>query len=77
MNTLGPLLSIIIATMAVYITKVDEKYAVKVVGSIKKGLNPSSLNNLKFGNGFGKDALRVGIVVGLVALTVCAQLCTK
>eukprot|EP00271_Cylindrocystis_brebissonii_P020085 TRINITY_DN64_c0_g1_i11.p1 TRINITY_DN64_c0_g1~~TRINITY_DN64_c0_g1_i11.p1 ORF type:complete len:653 (-),score=128.48 TRINITY_DN64_c0_g1_i11:1740-3698(-) len=67
-NALGPLISVIISTICVYATQAD-KHGVKIVGHIKKGINPSSLQHIRFDGSFGSDGAKVGIICGLVALT--------
>lgn len=70
LNATGPLICVIIATACVYGTRAD-KHGVKVVGHIKRGLNPSSLKHLHFSghDGIGTKGLKIGIVAGLIALT--------
>lgn len=40
------------------------------VGKIPKGVNPSSLGQLQFSGKLLKDGVQIGIVAGLVAITV-------
>eukprot|EP00850_Spirogloea_muscicola_P018449 SM000169S02704 [mRNA] locus=s169:77049:81972:- [translate_table: standard] len=66
-NALGPLTSVIIATACVYGTRAD-KHGVAIVGHIKRGLNPSSIHNIKFSDPILSKGIKIGIVAGLIAL---------
>ncbi|KAJ4952610.1 hypothetical protein NE237_029442 [Protea cynaroides] len=65
---IAPLISIILSTFLVYITRADKK-GVKIVNHIKKGINPSSVNEIYFsGKDLGKG-IKIGVVAGVIALT--------
>lgn len=47
-----------------------ERHLVVQVGKFPDGVNPSSLSKLQFSGKLHKDGLQIGIVAGLVAITV-------
>lgn len=66
---IAPLLSVILSTLIVYLTKAD-KHGVKIVKHIKGGLNPSSAHQLQLtGPHLGQTA-KIGLISAVVALTV-------
>ncbi|CAM6093612.1 unnamed protein product [Calypogeia fissa] len=65
---LAPLFSLIIATACVYGTRAD-KHGVKIVGHIRKGVNPASASQIFFSGKYLGKGFTIGIVAGLVALT--------
>lgn len=67
--SIAPLVSIIISTLAVYLTRAD-KNGVKIVKHVKAGLNPISINQLDFNSPHVVDVAKIGLVVAVVALTV-------
>ncbi|KAJ6352842.1 hypothetical protein OIU76_001955 [Salix suchowensis] len=70
---IGPLISVILSTFFVYVTRAD-KDGVQIVNHIEKGINPSSVNQLYFSGDHLLKGARIGIVAGMIALTV-RQLC--
>ncbi|BBH05665.1 slufate transporter 2 [Prunus dulcis] len=64
----APLLSVILSTLIVYLTRGD-KHGIKIVKHIKDGLNPSSVNLLELHGPYVGDVAKVGLIVALVALT--------
>ncbi|CAN6976614.1 hypothetical protein IGI04_037171 [Brassica rapa subsp. trilocularis] len=64
----APLLSVIISTFFVYITRADRK-GVKIVNHLDKGINPSSLRLIYFSGDYLAKGIRIGVVSGMVALT--------
>ncbi|KAK9219628.1 hypothetical protein WN943_008274 [Citrus x changshan-huyou] len=65
---IAPLLSVILSTLIVYLTKAD-KHGVKIVKHIKGGLNPSSAHQLQLtGPHLGQTA-KIGLISAVVALT--------
>ncbi|KAJ9141492.1 hypothetical protein P3X46_032027 [Hevea brasiliensis] len=65
---IAPLISVILSTLLVHVTHA-EKHGVKIVREIKRGVNPSSLNEIFFsGEHLGKG-FRIGVVAGMIALT--------
>ncbi|KAI5406002.1 sulfate transporter 2.1 [Lathyrus oleraceus] len=66
--SIAPLVSIIISTLAVYLTRAD-KNGVKIVKHVKAGLNPISINQLDFNSPHVVDVAKIGLVVAVVALT--------
>ncbi|XP_004490362.1 sulfate transporter 1.3 isoform X1 [Cicer arietinum] len=65
---IAPLISVVLSTLFVYITRAD-KHGVAIVKHIEKGINPSSVKEIYFtGNYLGKG-VRIGIVAGMIALT--------
>lgn len=65
----APLLSVILSTLIVYLTRGD-KHGINIVKHIKDGLNPSSVNLLQFNSPYVGDVAKVGLIVALVALAV-------
>ncbi|KAL9259162.1 High affinity sulfate transporter 2-like protein [Drosera capensis] len=65
---IAPLISVIISTLFVYLFHAD-KHGVAIVKTIKKGVNPSSVNKLFLsGPNLAKGA-KIGVVAGLIGLT--------
>ncbi|KAG5573284.1 hypothetical protein H5410_063050 [Solanum commersonii] len=65
---IAPLLSVIVATLMVYLTKADQ-HGVKIVKHFKGGLNPSSAHQLQFNGPHLGQVVKIGLICGLVALT--------
>lgn len=65
---IGPLISVILSTFFVYITRAD-KQGVQIVKHIDQGINPSSVDQIFFNGGYLLKGVRIGIVAGMVALT--------
>ncbi|XP_014501504.1 sulfate transporter 1.3 isoform X2 [Vigna radiata var. radiata] len=65
---IAPLISVILSTFFVFITRADKK-GVEIVRKIERGINPSSVKDLYLtGENLGKG-FKVGIVAGMIALT--------
>ncbi|KAL6511664.1 Sulfate transporter 1.3 [Orobanche gracilis] len=64
----APLISVILSTLFVYITRADEK-GVQIVKHIEKGINSPSLDQIYFSGEYLLKGARIGIVAGMVALT--------
>ncbi|KAG0562647.1 hypothetical protein KC19_9G162300 [Ceratodon purpureus] len=67
-SAIAPLTSVILATLFVFIFRVD-KHGVKIVGHIPKGVNPPSAHKLMFSGTLVGAAARIGLIAGLIALT--------
>lgn len=65
----APLLSVILSTLIVYLTKAED-HGIKIVKHFKGGLNPSSLHQLDFGGQHVGAAAKIGLICALIALTV-------
>lgn len=65
---IAPLLSVILSTLIVYLTKAD-KHGVKIVKHIKGGLNPSSAHQLQLKGPHLGQAAKIGLISAIVALT--------
>ncbi|EOA37411.1 hypothetical protein CARUB_v10011339mg [Capsella rubella] len=65
---IAPLVSVVISTFLVYITRADKK-GVQIVKHLDKGLNPSSLRLIYFSGDYLLKGFRIGVVSGMVALT--------
>ncbi|KAI3981077.1 hypothetical protein MKX01_032217 [Papaver californicum] len=65
---IGPLISVIVATFCVYITRAD-KDGVQIVNHIRQGINPSSVKKIYFSGKYLTTGIRIGAVAGMVALT--------
>eukprot|EP01018_Ginkgo_biloba_P022095 Gb_22837 [translate_table: standard] len=64
----APLTSVILGSLLVYITHA-EKHGVEIVGDLKKGLNPVSLNFFVFQSQYLKTTLKTGLITGIICLT--------
>ncbi|KAJ9696132.1 hypothetical protein PVL29_008396 [Vitis rotundifolia] len=65
-SAMGPLTSVIIGSLVVYLTRAD-RLGVQVIGNLKKGLNPPSLSELPFGSPYLWTAIKTGIVTGIIS----------
>ncbi|GMN45284.1 hypothetical protein TIFTF001_014471 [Ficus carica] len=68
MPAIAPLISVILSTFLVYITRADEK-GVAIVKHLEKGINPSSVNQIYFSGEYLGKGFKIGIVAGMIALT--------
>lgn len=66
---IAPLISVILSTLIVYVTKAD-KHGVKIVKHIKGGLNPSSAHQLQLSGPHVAQAAKIGLISAIIALTV-------
>ncbi|XP_073310681.1 high affinity sulfate transporter 2-like [Primulina huaijiensis] len=67
-SAIAPMLSVIISTFLVYITRADKK-GVQIVRHIEQGVNPSSLHEIYFSGTYLGKGFKIGVVAGMVALT--------
>uniref|UniRef100_A0A7N0UN54 STAS domain-containing protein n=1 Tax=Kalanchoe fedtschenkoi TaxID=63787 RepID=A0A7N0UN54_KALFE len=65
---IAPLISVILSTFFVYITRAD-KQGVQIVKHIEKGINPPSLDKIYFSGDYLVRGFRIGMVAGVIALT--------
>ncbi|XP_058747731.1 sulfate transporter 1.3-like [Vicia villosa] len=65
---IAPLVSVVLSTFFVYITRAD-KHGVAIVNHIEKGINPSSVKEIYFTGDYLAKGVRIGIVAGMIALT--------
>ncbi|CAN4122238.1 unnamed protein product [Withania somnifera] len=65
---IAPLLSVVLSTFIVYLTKADQ-HGVKIVKHFKGGLNPSSLHQLQFNSPHIGELVKIGLICAIVALT--------
>ncbi|KAJ8435961.1 hypothetical protein Cgig2_017499 [Carnegiea gigantea] len=65
---IGPLTSVILATLIVYITRADKK-GVQIVKHIEKGINPPSLHQIFFAGPHVIKGFRIGAIAGIIGLT--------
>ncbi|KAK4757539.1 hypothetical protein SAY87_018840 [Trapa incisa] len=65
---IAPLISVIVSTFFVYITRADKK-GVAIVTHVHKGVNPPSVNEIFFTGSYLSKGFRIGAVAGMVALT--------
>ncbi|XP_050375682.1 sulfate transporter 1.3-like [Argentina anserina] len=65
---IAPLISVVLSTFFVYITRAD-KQGVQIVRYIEKGINPSSVKQIFFTGGFVAKGFKIGVVAGMIALT--------
>ncbi|KAF8014030.1 hypothetical protein BT93_I1791 [Corymbia citriodora subsp. variegata] len=67
-SAIAPLISVILSTFFVYITHAN-KDNVAIVGTIKKGVNPSSVKEIFFTGTYLAKGFKIGVVAGMIALT--------
>jgi hypothetical protein len=67
---IAPLVSVILSTFIVYISKAD-KNGVNIVKHVKRGLNPSSIHQLQLNGEHVGQAAKIGFISAVIALTVC------
>ncbi|XP_027338089.1 high affinity sulfate transporter 2 [Abrus precatorius] len=65
---ISPMISLIVSTFFVYITRADKR-GVSIVKHIKKGLNPSSASEIFFNGKYLGAGVRIGVISGMIALT--------
>ncbi|KAG6494213.1 hypothetical protein ZIOFF_049232 [Zingiber officinale] len=66
---IGPLLSVILSTLMVYLTRAD-RHGVRIIQGVKKGLNPSSIEQIELSGGaLVGDAAKIGLICAIIALT--------
>ncbi|CAH1450569.1 unnamed protein product [Lactuca virosa] len=65
---IAPLISVIISTFSVFITRAD-KEGVQIVRHIEQGINPSSAHEIFFDGPFLAKGFKIGVIAGLIALT--------
>ncbi|KAJ0086345.1 hypothetical protein Patl1_08478 [Pistacia atlantica] len=70
---IAPLISVVLSTFFVYITRAD-KEGVQIVKHIEKGINPSSVNQIYFRGDYLLKGVKIGVVAGMVALTEAAAI---
>lgn len=66
---IAPLISVVAATLIVYLTKGDE-HGIKIIKHLKGGLNPSSVHQLQLHGPHVGQAAKIGLICAIVALTV-------
>ncbi|XP_010261215.1 PREDICTED: sulfate transporter 1.3-like [Nelumbo nucifera] len=65
---IAPLISVVLSTFFVYITRADKK-GVQIVRHIEKGINPSSVHEIYFSGHYVLKGFKIGVVAGMIALT--------
>ncbi|KAK7328171.1 hypothetical protein VNO77_22268 [Canavalia gladiata] len=65
---ISPMISVIVSTFFVYITRADKK-GVSIVKHVRKGVNPSSASEIFFSGKYLGPGVRIGVVSGMIALT--------
>ncbi|KAI4299069.1 hypothetical protein L6164_032562 [Bauhinia variegata] len=65
---IAPLISVIVSTLFVYLTRADEE-GVSIVRHIDKGVNPISAREIFFSGKYLGAGVRIGVVAGMIALT--------
>ncbi|KAG9451609.1 hypothetical protein H6P81_011574 [Aristolochia fimbriata] len=67
-SAIAPLLSVILSTMIVALSRAD-KHGVKTVKHVKGGIMPSSVHELQFTGPYIGEAVKIGLISGIIALT--------
>ncbi|KAJ3702647.1 hypothetical protein LUZ61_006352 [Rhynchospora tenuis] len=65
---IAPMISVIISTLCVYLTRADKK-GVNIVRHIDKGINPSSVHKIYWTGTYLAKGAKIGITAGMVGLT--------
>ncbi|KAJ4820319.1 sulfate transporter 1 [Rhynchospora pubera] len=65
---IAPMISVIVSTLCVYLTRADKK-GVNIVRHIDKGINPSSVHKIYWTGTYLAKGARIGIIAGMVGLT--------
>ncbi|KAH7656261.1 sulfate transporter 1 high-affinity protein [Dioscorea alata] len=65
---IAALISVIVATFFVYITRAD-KNGVQIVKHIQRGINPSSVHKIYFDGRMMLKGFKIGVIAGLIGLT--------
>ncbi|WVZ55828.1 hypothetical protein U9M48_006437 [Paspalum notatum var. saurae] len=65
---IAPLISVILSTFFVYITRAD-KHGVAIVKNINKGINPPSASLIYFSGPYLATGFRIGAIAGMIGLT--------
>ncbi|KAM0952909.1 putative SLC26A/SulP transporter, STAS domain, sulfate anion transporter, STAS domain superfamily [Dioscorea sansibarensis] len=65
---IAPLISVVVATFFVYITRAD-KNGVQIVKHIQRGINPSSVHKIHFDGRYMLKGFKIGVIAGLISLT--------
>jgi sulfate transporter 3 len=63
---MAPLTSVILGSILVYLIHA-ERHGVQVIGHLKKGLNPLSVQSLVFTSPYMSTAIKTGIIAGIVS----------
>ncbi|KAH9289283.1 hypothetical protein KI387_033400, partial [Taxus chinensis] len=64
----APLTSVILGSLLVFATHA-EKHGVDIVGHLKSGLNPLTVNDFVFEAKYLKSLLKIGVIIGIITLT--------
>ncbi|KAJ4767607.1 sulfate transporter 1 [Rhynchospora pubera] len=68
LSAIAPLLSVILSTLIVFITKAD-KHGVKIIQHVHGGLNPSSAKQIQLTQPYLAECAKIAIVCAVIALT--------
>lgn len=68
LQAMAPLLSVILSTIIVYLSKAD-RHGIKIVKHFKGGLNPISARDLNFRNPHVGQTAKIGLICAIIALT--------
>ncbi|CAN0890237.1 High affinity sulfate transporter 2 [Linum grandiflorum] len=70
---IAPLISVILSTFFVYVTRADKQgvqiVSITQVKDIKQGINPSSVHEIFFTGKYLVKGFRIGVTAGMIALT--------
>ncbi|CAN0890238.1 High affinity sulfate transporter 2 [Linum grandiflorum] len=70
---IAPLISVILSTFFVYVTRADKQgvqiVSITFVKDIKQGINPSSVHEIFFTGKYLVKGFRIGVTAGMIALT--------
>ncbi|KAE9607298.1 putative SLC26A/SulP transporter [Lupinus albus] len=64
----APLVSVIISTLLVFAIK-GQKHGISVIGKLQQGINPPSLNMLRFHGTYLGLVMKTGLITGILSLT--------
>ncbi|XP_020520698.1 sulfate transporter 1.2 isoform X2 [Amborella trichopoda] len=67
-SAIAPLISVILSTLFVYLTRVD-KDGVQIVKKIRRGINPPSAHKIYFSGPNVAKGFKIGVIAGMIGLT--------
>ncbi|KAH7511891.1 hypothetical protein FEM48_Zijuj12G0031100 [Ziziphus jujuba var. spinosa] len=66
-SAIAPMVVVVVGCVFAYLIR-GKDYGIQTVGDLKKGINPSSIQNLTFDSKYITAVIKAGIVTGLIAL---------
>ncbi|KAL3532429.1 hypothetical protein ACH5RR_005950 [Cinchona calisaya] len=66
-SAIAPIITVIVGGLFAYFTHAD-KHGIAIVGTLKKGINPLSINRITFDSKYLSAPLKAGVITAMVAL---------